>query len=65
MDLAAAQRNGKVFVMALDWAKAFDSINPEAMLAGLRRFGLPQHVLGVIAAIYSSRMFQVRDCSSE
>ena len=45
VDLAAAQRNGKVFVMALDWAKAFDSINPEAMLAGLRRFGLPQHML--------------------
>ena len=65
VDLAAAQRNGKVFVMALDWAKAFDSINPEAMLAGLCRFGLPQHMLGVIAAIYSSRMFQVRDCSSE
>ena len=65
IDLAAAQRDGKLFVMALDWAKAFDSINPESMIAALRRFGLPQHVLGVIAAIYSSRSFCVRDGSSE
>jgi hypothetical protein len=64
VDLAAAQRDGNLFVMALDWAKAFDSINPESMLADLRRFGSPQHVLGVIAAIYSSRMFRVRDSSS-
>ncbi len=45
VDLAAAQCSGKEFVMALDWAKAFDSINPESMLAALRQFGLPQHVL--------------------
>jgi len=51
--------------MVLDRSKAFDSIDPGALLAGLRRFGLPEHVLGVIAAIYSSREFQVRDCGSE
>jgi len=63
--LAGAQRDGKVFVMALDWSKAFDSINPESMLSALRRFGLTEHVLGVIAAIYSSREFRVRDCGQE
>ena len=65
VDLAGAQRDGKVFVMALDWSKAFDSINPESMLSALRRFGLTEHVLGVIAAIYSSREFRVRDCGQE
>jgi len=65
VELASAQRNGQLFAMALDWSKAFDSIDPGALLAGLRRFGLPEHVLGVIAAIYSSREFQVRDCGSE
>ena len=65
VDLAGAQRDGQVFVMALDWAKAFDSICPESMLAALRRFGLTEHVLGVIAAIYSSREFRVRDCGLE
>ena len=65
VELAGAQRDGQVFVMALDWSKAFDSINPESMLAGLRRFGLTEHVLGVIASIYSTREFHVRDCGSE
>ena len=65
VELAAAQRGGQMFVTALDWSKAFDSINPEAMLAALRRFGLTEHVLGVIAAIYSSREFRVRDCGAE
>jgi len=35
------------------------------MLAGLRCFGLTEHVLGVIAAIYAGRDFRVRDCSAE
>lgn len=32
------------------------------MIAGLRRFGLPDHVLDVIGAIYANRYFRVRDC---
>lgn len=48
--------------MALDWAKAFDAVDPQAMLAALHRFGLPSHVLQIIGAIYSGRRFQVQDC---
>ena len=48
--------------MALDWKKAFDSIAPPALTAALRRFGLPEHVLDVIASIYTDRRFRVRDC---
>ena len=59
MDLAFAQRNGQLIVSALDWQKAFDSVDPNAMLAALRRFGLPQHVLQVINAIYTDRGFRV------
>jgi hypothetical protein len=62
IDLAWAQRQGKALIMALDWKKAFDSIDPQAMLAALKRFGLPEHVPGVTAAIYSDRRFQVSDC---
>ena len=49
-------------VLALDWNKTFDSINPDALLMGLRRFGLPEHVLNDIASIYKDRTFQLRDC---
>jgi len=48
--------------MALDWAKAFDSINSDALLQALKIFGIPEPFIQVIAAIYSDRKFQVREC---
>ena len=42
-ETALAQRSGKLLILALDWQKAFDSIDPSAMVAGLRRFGVPFH----------------------
>ena len=62
IDVAWAQKSGQSLIMALDWAKAFDAIDPQAMLAALHRFGLPSHVLEIIGAIYSGRRFQVQDC---
>jgi hypothetical protein len=49
-------------LLALDWAKAFDSINTDALLHALRRFGLPGHVLENIASIYKDRVLVVNDC---
>ena len=40
--------------LALDWAKAFDSIAPEGLIDSLRRFGLPSHFVEMIGAIYSN-----------
>ena len=61
VELAHAQRNGQLYVLALDWAKAFDSLEPSAMLAALRRFGLPPDVLKIIEAIYTDRVFRVAE----
>ena len=61
IELARARRNGKITLLALDWAKAFDSISPSALLHALHRFGLPQHFIELINAIYSSRQFFVHD----
>ena len=47
--------------MALDWAKAFDSIDPNSLLHALKRFGLPDKLMQAIAAIYSDRKFFVQD----
>ena len=49
-------------LLALDWAKAFDSVMPDALLEALRRFGLPREVLAAVRAIYSARSFAVKDC---
>ena len=48
--------------LALDWAKAFDAIDPVSLVHGLRRFGLPNQFLYAIRAIYSHRKFFVKDC---
>ena len=62
VELAQAQRDGHLFVLALDWAKAFNSLEPVAMLDALRRFGLPSDVLKIIQAIYTDRTFRVAEC---
>ena len=41
MDEIWGMENGKGVFLALDWAKAFDSISLEAMTQALRRFGCP------------------------
>ena len=54
MDLALAQRNRRVHLLALDWQKAFDSISPASLILALRRFGLPEQVLNLIRLIYGT-----------
>ena len=41
IDLAFATRSGKSAMLALDWRRAFDSINPDALLNTLRRITEP------------------------
>lgn len=62
---AWALKHGRVVMLALDWQRAFDAINPAAMLTALRRFGLPEHLLNVISAIYRDRRFHVNDCGNQ
>eukprot|EP00959_Pyramimonas_sp_CCMP1952_P466226 9489631-Pyramimonas_sp.AAC.1 len=38
---AWATKGGSAALLALDWAKAFDSISPEALSVSLKRFGCP------------------------
>ena len=39
-ELACAQRHGKVSLLALDWRKAFDSINVDRIVEALRQYGI-------------------------
>jgi hypothetical protein len=63
IDRAVADRGGSLHLLALDWQKAFDSINPDAMMNALRRLGLPPHFCEVMRSIYTGRLFEVRECS--
>ena len=61
IELAMAQKHGHVSMLALDWRRAFDSINPEILTQALRRFGVPEHVLEIVGDIYANRLFKVAD----
>lgn len=61
IELACAQRQGRVSLLALDWRKAFDWINVQSLLDALRRLGLPAHFVNLVAPIMDGRCFHVRD----
>ena len=52
-------KDNAMILLALDWAKAFVSIDPADLIQSLHRFGLPSHLLKVIEAIYCKRCFHV------
>ena len=55
------QKDGKLLLLALDWAKAFDSVSPQAMCDALLRFGIPRAFADMIGAVYSDRRFFVQE----
>ena len=67
LDAAFANKNGRLALLALDWAKAFDSIMLEPMFDALKRFSLPDAFIHMLKGIYTSRTLYVQDasCSSD
>ena len=61
IELAWAARTSQVSLLALDQAKEFDSIDPNALTKMLSRFGLPQEILNIVRSLYSDQRFRVTD----
>ena len=59
VETANAQRNGRLSLLALDWRKAFDSLNVSSLLDALRRYGLPQPMLDMTHGMLAGRQFLV------
>jgi len=57
--------DGKLLLLALDWAKAFDSVSPAALCGSLRRFGLPHEFVAMVESIYDGRKFFVPEAGQE
>ena len=53
--------DSSMIMLALDWAKAFDSISPVALLQARQRFGIPQSFIDMVGKIYTNRRFFVTD----
>ena len=60
IDKALASKDEVLIILALDWAKAFDSISPDALCSALSRFGVNTRMVAIIRQIYNNRVFQVR-----
>ena len=58
---ACARKDGNLLLLALDWAKASDSISPAGLVNAMSRFGIPYHFCLVVRGIYNGRHFMVRD----
>ena len=65
LDACATGKNQQLMLLALDWAKAFDSVSPAALAKALSRFGVPNHFVTVVEAIYKDRQFFVSDSFSQ
>jgi hypothetical protein len=65
IEQAIATKRGRALILALDWRKAFDSIDPGRLLWALQRFGLSDSMLAAIREIYTGIFFTVVDSGSE
>ena len=48
-------------IIFLDWSKAFDKVDPQALIVALRRFGIPEKMVRMIGGIYAKRSFVIKD----
>ena len=62
IELACAQRGGQVSLLALDWAKALDSVHVGRLTQCLQRFGIRGQTLEAIKGLMQNRCFFVQDC---
>ena len=51
----------ELITLLLDWEKAFDRIDQERMLVLLERMGVPQQFIKIIASIYETPTFAVKE----
>ena len=53
------QGHENLFLVFLDWEKAFDKIYHEKMLQSLKRVNIPDEILEAIKSLYRMPLFQV------
>ena len=54
-------KDDQLVFLALDWSKAFDSVDPERLCHALIRFGILQKFCDAVGAVYKDQQFTVRD----
>ena len=54
-----------VHLLFLDWKQAFDKVDHSALLIALRRFGLSEHMLAIVASIYDRPTFLIKGMNGQ
>ena len=65
IELASARKNGRLSLLALDWKRAFDSVNITSLGDALRRFGIPQAFINLVLNFMRNRKFYVEEFGAE
>ena len=64
MEQAEATKS-PLHMLLLDWEKAFDKIHPQALLTSLKRYGVQQQIIDIIAQIYANPLFRVQAAGTQ
>ena len=57
--------DASLYVVLLDWSKAFDRIKHDCLIKALHRFGVRGAILDLIQVIYQERSFTIREGGSQ
>ena len=55
----------KLFLVILDWKKAFDEIDQEELVNAVRRLNVPEENLEELTALYAEIFFKIKDIEGE
>ena len=56
----AERTESSLYVLLLDWKKAFDKVNVQALEIALCWYGVPCNIVNLISSIYTSQLFTVK-----
>ena len=57
----AEQTGDKLFLVFLEWEKAFDKVDQEKLIEAMTRLGLPEKMIDVLSSFYVNLQFRVKD----
>ena len=60
----AEQTGDKLFLVFLDWEKAFDKVDQGKMVEAMGRLGVPAKMSRILASFYNNPQFRVKDRES-
>ena len=57
----AESSGDKLFLVLLDWEKAFDKIDQEKMVEAIDRLNVPEKITKILRSLYVAPKFRIRD----